>query len=215
MAEADGESHVKEQIAGVIVAGGQSRRWGGGDKFLTMIGSRTLLQRVSDRMSSQVRLLILNANGARGRFQDLGMAVVPDVVGGSLGPLAGVLTGLDWVRENLPGVPWVLSVPADAPFLPDNLAARLMEAIDSAGADMGCARSGGRTHPIVGLWPVALCDQLCHDLVTDEVRKIDAWTAAYHVAYADWPTDPIDPFFNINTRDDLDVAQALDRQNEN
>jgi len=203
------ESKVSNQVAGVIIAGGKSRRWGGGDKFLAVIDGKSLLQHVADRVRGQVRLLTLNANGPKDEYQGLDLAVIPDVVKGNLGPLAGVLTGLDWVRENLPGVPWVLTVPADAPFLPDDLVERLLTAIEEGGADMACASSSGRTHPVIGLWPVALCDRLRSDLIYDEVRKVDVWTASYKVACPSWSTNPVDPFFNINTHEDLDVAADL------
>lgn len=197
------------RVAGVVISGGQSRRWGEGDKFLAKLAGKTLLRHVVDRVRGQVRLLILNANGAVGQYQGLGLAVVPDIVPGSRGPLAGVLTALDWTRENLPGIPWVLTVPSDAPFLPADLADRLMTAVEEEGADMACAVSGGRPHPVVGLWPVALCGQLRHALMVEDVRKIAAWTARYRVAHVTWPTGPVDPFFNVNTRDDLAAAEAL------
>lgn len=209
MTEDERENLATDHVAGVIVAGGQSRRWGGGDKFLAPVGGKTLLQHVIDRVEIQVRMLILNANGSAPEYGGLGMTVISDNVKGDRGPLAGVLTGLDWVRENLPGVKWVMTVPSDAPFLPADLAERLLASVNDERADMGCVMSGGRTHPVIGLWPVALCDQLRHDLTINDVRKVDAWTASYKVAYPAWSVEPVDPFFNINTRDDLESAESL------
>jgi len=210
MADRDAKAEsLADRIAGVIISGGQSQRWGGGDKFLAELGGRTLLSHVAARVRSQVRMTILNANGKTAQYRGLDMAVVPDAVRGDRGPLAGVLTGFDWVRENLPGVPWVLTVPSDAPFLPPDLATRLMAAVEAEGADLACAASAGRTHPVIGLWPVALCDRLRHGLLVEDERKIDAWTAAYRVAQVEWPTDSVDPFFNVNTRDDLARAEQL------
>jgi molybdenum cofactor guanylyltransferase len=209
MTEDGCENLAVDQVAGVIVAGGQSRRWGGGDKFLAAVGGKILLRHVIDRVRRQVRMLILNANSPAPEYGGLGMTTIPDNVTGDRGPLAGVLTGLDWVRENLPGVKWVMTVPSDAPFLPTDLAARLLASVTDEGADMGCVMSGGRTHPVIGLWPVALCDQLRHDLTINDVRKVDAWTANYKIAYPAWSVEPVDPFFNINTRDDLEVAETL------
>jgi molybdopterin-guanine dinucleotide biosynthesis protein A len=209
-ADQDAEAaSAPDPVAGVIISGGQSRRWGGGDKFLAQLGGRTLLSYVAARVRPQVCMVVLNANGRAAQYRGLEMAVVPDTVRGDRGPLAGVLTGLDWVRETLPGVPWVLTVPSDAPFLPLDLAARLLAAVVADGADLACAASQGRTHPVIGLWPVALCDRLRHGLMIEDERKIDAWTAAYRVAQVEWPADPVDPFFNVNTRDDLARAQEL------
>lgn len=203
------DSRVSNQVAGVIIAGGKSRRWGGGDKFLVEIEGKSLLQHVADGVRGQVRLLALNVNGPKNEYQELELVVIPDVVKENLGPLSGVLTGLDWVWENLPGVPWVLTVPADAPFLPDDLVRRLLTAVEEGGADMACVSSGGRAHPVIGLWPVALCDRLRSGLLYDDVRKVDIWTSSYKVACPTWSTDPFDPFFNINTHDDLDAAVDL------
>lgn len=205
------KANAASQIAGVIISGGRSRRWGGGDKFMAELAGKTLLRHVTDRVRDQVRVLILNTNSATERYQDLNLPVVPDVVPVDRGPLAGVLTGLDWTRENLPGIPWVLTVPSDAPFLPTDLAGRLLAGCQDGAADMACAASGGRTHPVIGLWPVALCDQLRKSLMIDDVRKIDAWTSGFRVARVDWPVEPVDPFFNVNTRDDLTKAAEIIR----
>lgn len=210
MSDEDTEAKcAARRIAGVVISGGQSRRWGAGDKFLAKLAGKSLLRHVVDRVRGQVRMLTLNANRAAGRYQGLGLAVVPDIVPGCRGPLAGVLTALDWTRENLPGIPWVLTVPSDAPFLPADLADRLLAAVEDEGADMACAVSGDRPHPVIGLWPVALCGQLRHALMVEDVRKIAAWTGRYKVAYVTWPIDPVDPFFNVNTRDDLAAAEGL------
>ncbi len=200
------------QVAGVVLAGGLSRRWNGGEKCLAELGGQALLDHVIERVQPQVRLLILNANGDLSRFAPRPWARVADSVAGFAGPLAGILAGLDWTRANLPGVPWLLSAPGDAPFLPADLAARLLAAVTGGGADMACAVSGGRTHPVVGLWPVALADALRHALVFEDEHKIDAWTAGYKIAAVEWSTEPsgsIDPFYNINKPEDLVEAERL------
>lgn len=196
-------------IAAVLLAGGQARRMGGGDKSLRPLAGKPILAHIIDGIRPQVGPLLLNANGDPDRFAAFGLPVAADVVEGFAGPLAGILTGLEWVAANAPDCSHVVSLPTDAPFAPADLVARLAVAIEEEGADIGCARSGGRTHPVVGLWPVALAGALREALVDRDIRKIDRWTAEYRVAYADWPAEPVDPFFNVNRPEDLAAAEEL------
>jgi molybdopterin-guanine dinucleotide biosynthesis protein A len=196
-------------VVGVLLAGGQSRRMGGGDKSLRPLGGRTILAQVIERVAPQVRALVLNANGDPARFSEYALPVVPDSVEGFAGPLAGVLAGLDWTAANAADCPWLVSVPTDAPFLPVNLVAKLREAVDREGADMACAASGGRTHPVAALWPVRLRDELRRAMTEEDVRKVDVWTARYKLALAEFPHEPLDPFFNTNRPEDLQEAERL------
>lgn len=198
-----------QRIAAVLLAGGQARRMGGGDKSLRPLAGKPILAHIIDGIRPQVGPLLLNANGDPDRFAAFGLPVAADVVEGFAGPLAGILTGLEWVVANAPDCSHVVSLPTDAPFAPSDLVARLAQAIEEEGADIGCARSGGRTHPVVGLWPVALAGALREALVDRDIRKIDRWTAEYRVAYADWPAEPVDPFFNVNRPEDLAAAEDL------
>lgn len=199
---------VSNSVIGVLLAGGLARRFGGGDKCLIELGGKPLLDHVIARATPQVEHLILNANGAPERFAGYGLDVVADVVEGFAGPLAGVLTALEWARTHRPEAAWVASFPTDAPLLPDDLVARMLKAIDDEGADMACAMSDGRTHPVVALWPVAIADELRTALVDEDVRKVARFTARYRVAHVDFATDGGDPFLNINDPDDLARARA-------
>ncbi len=194
---------------GVLLAGGLARRMGGGDKPLKTIAGRTILERALERLAPQCDGLILNANGDPARFARLGLPVVPDDVPGFAGPLAGILAALDWTAAHRSGVAWVASAAADSPFLPRDFIARLHAARLAAGVPLACAESGGRAHPTNGLWPVALRDDLRRALVVEDVRKIDRWTARHGVAHADWTAEPIDPFFNANTAEDIEEAERL------
>lgn len=196
-------------MAGVLLAGGLSRRMGGEDKAFCVLEGESLLARVIARIRPQVRALVLNANGDPARFACFGLPVAADVVEGFAGPLAGVLTGLEWAARNAPGCAWVASVATDAPFLPDDLVARLLAAAEREGADMACAASGGRSHPVFGLWPVHLAPDLRRAMVEEGVRKVDAWTARYRLAVAEYSDRPFDPFFNINAPEDLAEAERL------
>ena len=174
---------------GVILAGGLARRLGGGDKPMHQIGGRTILSRVIQRLGPQCDALILNANGDPKRFELFGLTVIPDSVGDFPGPLAGVLAGLDWTAANRPGTEWVVSIPGDCPFLPRNLVHRLQCARTDQNAQLAVAVSGDQTHPVVGLWGVALRDELRHALVEENVRKIDRWTERYRLAKVTSPAD--------------------------
>ncbi|MGL5166597.1 MAG: molybdenum cofactor guanylyltransferase MobA [Afipia sp.] len=194
---------------GVLLAGGLARRMGGGDKPMKTIGGRTILERVIKRLAPQCDGLILNANGNPARFASFGLPVVADTVEGFAGPLAGVLTALDWAATHRPDVEWVLSTATDCPFLPRDLVVRLQHARIEEGAQLAVAASGDQTHPVIGLWSVALRSELRHALVVEDIRKIDRWTARYKLATVTWPTEPLDPFFNANTVEDIAEAERL------
>ena len=198
-------------IVGLLLAGGQSRRMGGGDKALRLLAGQTLLDRVIDRMRPQVAALVLNANGDPTRFARFGLPVVADSVADFAGPLAGVLAGLDWTAANRPDCTLVVSIATDAPFLPADLVARLIKGMNAQGAALACAASGGQPHPVIGLWPVRLRDELRHALIAEGIRKVDVWTARYPLATVAFPDEigGIDPFFNANRPEDLDRAAAL------
>ena len=196
--------------AGVILAGGLARRMGGGDKPLRAVGGRSILDRVIDCASPQTRALALNANGDPARFAPWGLPVVGDTVEGFAGPLAGVLAGMDWAAQTCPDAGFILSVAADCPFLPNDLAARL-EAAGEADADIAVAASGGQAHPVIALWRVSLREDLRHALTVENMRKIDRWTARHKVVTVEWAVDPVDPFFNANTPEDVELAERLAR----
>jgi len=199
---------IAPSVIGLLLAGGQSRRMGGGDKCLRLLGGETILARIIARVSPQARRLVLNANGDSARFSPYSLPVAADSVEGFAGPLAGVLAGLDWAATNASDCPWVASVPTDAPFLPADLIGRLLAAAEE-GADLACAASGGQSHPVVGLWPVRLRDDLRHALMAEQIHKVDIWTARYRLATVAFPIAGIDPFFNTNRPEDLAEAERL------
>jgi molybdopterin-guanine dinucleotide biosynthesis protein A len=196
-------------IPGVLLAGGLARRMGGGDKPMRQIGGRTILERVIARLKPQCDGLLLNANGDPTRFASFGLPVIADTVENFPGPLAGILAGLDWVAANRPEASWMLSAAADCPFLPRDLMTRLYRARAQQDAQLAVAASGGQSHPVIGLWSVGLRDELRQALVVEDIRKIDRWTARYALATVSWPVEPLDPFFNANTVDDITEAARL------
>jgi molybdopterin-guanine dinucleotide biosynthesis protein A len=200
---------VTIKIPGVLLAGGLARRMGGGDKPMRTIGGRTILERVIARLQPQCDGLILNANGDPARFAAFGLPVISDDVADFPGPLAGILAALDWTAANRPNVEWILSAAADCPFLPRDLVTRLHQALSEQNAQLAVAASGWQSHPVIGLWSLALRDELRHALVVEDIRKIDRWTARYKLATVTWPTTPLDPFFNANTVSDIAEAERL------
>ena len=193
---------------GALLAGGLARRMGGGDKPLRLVGGRPILDHVVERMAPQCAGLVINANGDPARFASYGLPVVPDDVPGFAGPLAGVLAVLDHVARRRQAE-WIVTVAADTPFLPPDLVARLHAAREEEGAMLACAASGGRTHPVIGLWPVSIREDLRRALVGEGERKIDRFTARFPLAVAEWPAEPFDVFFNANTPAEIEVAESI------
>ncbi len=196
-------------VVGVLLAGGLARRMGGGGKPLRTLGGKPILDRVVARARPQVADLLLNVNGDPARFEGYGLPMAGDVIDGHAGPLAGILTGMEWARAEHPGIEWIVSFATDAPFLPGDLVAKLRAAAENEDAEIACAMSGGRTHPVFALWPVSLAADLRAAMTGEDMRKIDAWTERYRIVHVDFPTDPVDPFFNINKPDNLAEAERL------
>lgn len=202
---------MSEQTVGVLLAGGLARRMGGGDKPLREIAGKSLLAHVIERLRPQCEALMLNANGAPERFAAFGLPIVEDSIEGFAGPLAGVLAGLDWAATHANTSRFVVSVATDTPFVPGDLVARLHAARLAGEARLASAASGGRTHPVIGLWPVDIREELRQALLEEGLRKIDLFTARHKLAIAEWPILPYDPFFNANAPDDLATAETIVR----
>ena len=196
-------------VLGLILAGGRARRMGGGDKPLLRLGGRTLLERVVERLAPQCGAgLALSANGDPARFGAFPGPVLPDPLPGQPGPLAGILAGLEHAAAL--GVADVVSVSGDAPFLPGDLVARLREA--RGGAPVAIAASGSREHYTIALWPAHLRGPLRAYLAGGE-RRVGGFIARHGARAASWPAQPVDPFLNVNTPEDLasaEAARALD-----
>jgi molybdopterin-guanine dinucleotide biosynthesis protein A len=198
---------------GLVLAGGQARRMGGGDKALLRIGGETVLSRTLRRVTPHCRAVALNANGDPSRFAAFGLPVIADSVADFAGPLAGVLAGMDWAAAADPDAEWLATVPGDCPFLPHDLIPRLHHARNESGRPIACAKSGEWRHPVAAIWPVGLREDLRHALTAENLRKIEIFTERYGVALAEWPDRPIDYFFNVNRPDDLAEAERIAAEN--
>lgn len=200
-------------VVGLILAGGLSRRMGGGDKALRMLGGQQMLARVIERLRPQVGSIVLNANGDPARFATFGLPVVADTIPDFAGPLAGVLAGMRWAREYVPEARWIVSAAADTPFFPLDLVARFHDAVADKSDRIVLAVSDDGTHPVFGLWPIALADDLERALHAG-TRKILAWTDTHDtvlVKFAPFQAGgrAVDPFFNANRPEDLAEAETI------
>ena len=196
-------------VPGVVLAGGLARRMGDGDKPLREIGGHSILARVIARLEPQCECLLLSANGDPLRFASFGLPIIADGVKQHPGPLAEILAALDWAAARRPNAQWILSAPGDCPFLPRDLVVQLHQAVSAQGAELAVAASQGRSHPVIGLWQVASRDALREALLVEGLHKVQGWTGRYRVATVAWPADPVDPFFNVNTVEDLAEAERL------
>ncbi|MCZ6605461.1 MAG: molybdenum cofactor guanylyltransferase MobA [Alphaproteobacteria bacterium] len=205
----------RDPVLGVLLAGGASRRMGGGDKCLMPLAGRALLDHVIERVAPQVDRLVLSANGDPNRFAEYGLTVIADAPAGNegdalLGPLAGIAAALEWAADQAQAWPVIATFPTDAPFLPRDLVARMAAAAAAMQADLACAAGGGRAQPVIGLWPTALR----HDLkaaLAEGLRKVDQWTARYRLAEVAFEVGEgvPDPFFNVNRAEDLAQAERV------
>jgi len=196
-------------LPGVILAGGLSRRMGGGDKTLLTLGDRPVLAHVIERLRRQVGAMALSANGDPERFSRFGIPVLPDSEPDYPGPLAGVLAGLDWASGC--GAERIVTVAADSPFFPTNLVERLEDAAMDAPVSLAATQVPDRgilRHPTFGLWPVALRDDL-RIALRGGLRKIVVWADRHGVSLARFGSEPFDPFFNLNRPEDMLTAESI------
>ena len=204
---------MDHSIAGIILAGGRSRRMGGGDKSLLSLGNGRLIDHVAARLKPQVGMLALNANGDPARFAGVDLPALADTVPGYAGPLAGILTGLEWAATNA-ACRWLASAAGDTPFFPGDMVERLADAVRERPDAIAVASSDGRLHPTFALWPIGLREPLHHFLVEEDNRRVFAFIERHGFVAVDFPmlaagSERIDPFFNINTPDDLAAAERL------
>ena len=202
-----------EQVAGVILAGGLSRRMGGGDKSLRALNGKPLIRHVIERLSGQSGPIALNANGDSSRFSPFGLPVIPDATTDFAGPLAGVLAGLRWAAEAAPDARFIVSAACDTPFFPSDLVEKLLASTGESYPCIALAASDGKAHPVFGLWPVDLADDLALSLEAG-TRKVLDWTDRHphfivEFAFANCGRTRVDPFFNANTPEDLAKAERL------
>lgn len=201
------------QVAGIILAGGQSRRMQGRDKALMTFGDGRLIDTIHRRLSRQVQTIALNSNSDGAQFSGLDVPVIPDDIGGFAGPLAGILAAMEWAAARPALFSHIVTVATDTPYFPDDLVETLRQSIAAAPEHIGVAASGGRLHPVFGIWPVSLRGNLRDWLNDERNRRVVSWIETHPHEIADFPMVmtqsglPFDPFFNINTPEDAVEAR--------
>jgi len=195
-------------IAGIVLAGGRGRRLGQGEKCLCRLGGRSLLEHAVGRAAPQTATLLLSFNGDARSLPACGLPVIPDSVPDFAGPLAGVLAGLEYLRAHQPGVRWLACFACDCPWFPRDLVQRLWRRAAHDECEVAVARSAGRLHPVFALWSCDLAATLRDALVRRDMRGAGEFLRARRHVAVDWAATPFDPFFNINTPEDLALAEA-------
>tara|TARA_B110000503_G_scaffold47467_1_gene77358 strand:- start:1976 stop:2614 length:639 start_codon:yes stop_codon:yes gene_type:complete len=198
-----------DQLVGVILAGGLSRRMGGGDKSMLVLGGQPILNYVVDLAQAQVDTVLLNVNGDAQRFEAFKLPVQADIVPDFAGPLAGIVSAMAWAKQNKAGATHIITMAADTPFFPVDYVSRMVKQMQVEGQRLACASYKGRTQPVFGLWPVDLFDDLYRAIVEDDMRKVDRFTAPYGVADVMFDELTDNPFFNVNRPEDLSLAEQL------
>lgn len=198
-----------QPVVGIILAGGLARRMGGGDKCLLPLAGKTLLQRTVERAQPQVDTLLLNANGNSLRFARTRLPVIADIYPNNLGPLAGIHAGMVWMRNHRPDVEWMASFASDSPFFPTDLTAKLFSAANASPSSLVIAKSNNRTHPIFALWHSSLLEKIAAQLQTGDAPRLQEWASQQNAIEVDFSSPDYDPFFNINTPQDLYSAEPL------
>lgn len=206
-------STTKNNIVGVLLAGGRSSRMGCGEKGLKQLGAKPMIGHVIDSLQPQVGALVINSNADPSLYEQFGLPVIADIYEGHAGPLAGILTGMIWAKENHPAAPWIATAACDTPFFPQDYVAALHKAIDTTDPAISIAASGDRCHYVFGLWPVSLAEDLAAALL-DGQRKVQDWIECYtnytvNFPLVEWAGEMVDPFFNANTPEDFAFAEKL------
>lgn len=199
-------------VVGVLLAGGQSRRMGGRDKSLVTLAGKPMIAHVIARLTPQVSRVVINSNAPQEQFAAFGLPVVADATRDFSGPLAGVLAGLRWAQAHVPHARFIATAATDTPFFPGDFVTRLNAVADQR--TIALAASGGRLHPVFGLWPLALADDLDGWLAGGDNRKVLAWVDRHNLAEVVFKPQhrDIDPFFNANTPEELDEAEQIAKE---
>ena len=192
-------------LLGVVLAGGLSRRMNKKNKFLKKFDKKTLIEIIIDRATKQVPDIIINANINKSYFRKIKLEVVKDSIGGFKGPLAGILTGMEYGKKK--NYKWLITFPCDAPFFPLNLVKKFLEKLKNSKYKIVIAKSNNRTHPVFGIWSISLKDSLIDAIKKDNIRKIDLFIKQHNHAVLNFKYTKIDPFFNINDLSDLKKAK--------
>jgi len=204
----------EDNILGAILAGGQSKRMGK-DKLFLELNNKKLIEHTIDKVKKYLKKTIIITNHDNKFFFENNLITVKDCVEGQLGPLVGILTAMKWAKENLSKCSWIATFPCDTPFFPESIIKSFIEESEKKESLILCASSHGRKHNIFGLWSLDLYDKLKDDLINKKVRKVQDWTKKNKIKNLEFKFKDYDPFFNINTKDDLEFAKKLGKNKTN
>jgi len=198
----------EDNILGVILAGGKSKRMGR-DKLFLRLNNKTLVEHTIDKVKKYLKHIIIITDKDDKIFSEQNLVTVKDCIEGNLGPLVGILTAMKWAKENSRKYSWIATFPCDTPFFPEGIIKSFIEESEKKESLLLSASSHGRKHNIFGLWSLDLCDKLENDLVNKKIRKVQDWTEKNKIKNLEFKFKDYDPFFNINTEEDLELAKKL------
>ena len=204
----------EDNILGAILAGGQSKRMGK-DKLFLELNNKKLIEHTIDKVKKYLKKVIIITNQDNKFFSKNNLITVKDCIEGQLGPLVGILTAMKWAKENLNKCSWIATFPCDTPFFPEKIIESFIEESEKKESLILCASSHGRKHNIFGLWSLDLYDKLKDDLINKKVRKVQDWTEKNKIKNLEFTFKDYDPFFNINTEEDLEFAKKLSKKIKN
>ena len=198
-----------EEICAVIMTGGKSSRMGGGIKSLKKFDNKVIFDRIYEILNNQIRNIIINTNAEEKYFEKYNRTIIKDKILGYLGPLAGIHASLSWINNNMPKVNWLISVPGDTPFIPNDLINRLYVKAKKNNKQIVLAKSNSNIHPVIGIWNINLLESLECNLLSGE-RKIIIWAKNHELDFEEFFEENYDPFFNINYEEDLIRAKKIE-----
>ena len=201
----------KKKIIFVILAGGESKRFGGGFKTLSKINGKSIFIRILEKLKKNEIEILINANQNHEEFQKSKLPIIKDKKEGFLGPLAGIHSSISWCLKEYKDKEWIFTVPSDTPFLPENLLDKFCNKLEQ-NIEILVARSNNKVHPVISMWNVNLLNSLEKEL-SQKNRKIMTWVEKHNFDYVDFDYKIFDPFFNINTINDLKRAEDFDHLN--
>jgi len=204
----------EDNILGAILAGGQSKRMGK-DKLFLELNNKKLIEHTIDKVKKYLKKIIIITNQDNEFFSKNNLTTVKDCIEGQLGPLVGILTAMKWAKENLSKCSWIATFPCDTPFFPESIIKSFIKESEKKESLILCASSHGRKHNIFGLWSLDLYDKLEDDLTNNKVRKVQDWTEKNKIKNLEFKFKDYDPFFNINTQEDLEFAKKLSKKIKN
>ena len=199
---------IEHNILGAILAGGKSKRMGK-DKLFLKLNDKMLIEHTIDKVKKYLKDMIVVTNQKNEYFLKRKLITVEDCIEGQLGPLVGILTAMKWAKENLKECSWVATFPCDTPFFPETIIRKFIEKSKKKDSLLLCASSHGRKHNIFGLWSLDLYDKLMNDLINNKIRKVEDWTEKHKITNVEFKFKEYDPFFNINTLEDLKIAKKI------